>query len=413
MIDTRLKKFIFEEELRQNETINLIASENYVSPAIRECLQSVLTNKYAEGYPGHRYYGGCQIVDEVENMAISEAQTLFEAQYANVQPHSGSQANQAAYLAFLNPGDDVLALSLSAGGHITHGLNLNYSGVVYRFHHYGLDAHGSIDLENVRKLAHEIKPKLIIVGATCYAKKIKFQPFREIADEIRAILMADMAHISGLVAGKVHESPVPWADVVTSTTHKTLRGPRGGLILGKKKWAKALNRAVMPGIQGGPLLHVIAAKAQCFKEAGQPEFARYTQDILKNSLKLSQEIENQGWSLVGGPSENHLLCLDLSQESFTGQEAQERLERAGIIVNKNLIPNDPRSPQETSGIRIGTAAITTKGFQEQDMAFIAKMMTHVLRQTKQPSEIREAVKEKMRCYNSRSFEPKNASPILT
>ena len=358
---------------RQRRNIELIASENIASPAVIACMGTVLTNKYAEGLPAKRYYGGCEVVDEVERLAIARAKALFGAEFVNVQPHSGAQANLAVYAALLQPGDTILGMSLAGGGHLTHGAPANQSGKVYNAVSYGVDpATGRIDYDEVARLAEIHKPKLIVAGASAYPRAIDFEKFADIAHANGALLMVDMAHIAGLVAGGVHMSPVPYADIVTTTTHKTLRGPRGGLIMGKEEFAKKINSAVFPGTQGGPLMHVIAAKAICLKEAMQPEFREYARQIVKNSKALAAALLSYGFDLVSGGTDNHLMLADLRPLHITGKELQHRLDENYITVNKNAIPNDPEKPFVTSGVRIGTPAATTRGMKEEDMAVIAR-----------------------------------------
>ena len=358
---------------RQRRNIELIASENIASPAVIACMGTVLTNKYAEGLPAKRYYGGCEVVDEVERLAIARAKALFGAEFVNVQPHSGAQANLAVYAALLQPGDTILGMSLAGGGHLTHGAPANQSGKVYNAVSYGVDpATGRIDYDEVARLAEIHSPKIIVAGASAYPRAIDFEKFAEIAHANGALLMVDMAHIAGLVAGGVHMSPVPYADIVTTTTHKTLRGPRGGLIMGKEEFAKKINSAVFPGTQGGPLMHVIAAKAICLKEAMQPEFREYARQIVKNSKALAAALLSYGFDLVSGGTDNHLMLADLRPLHITGKELQHRLDENYITVNKNAIPNDPEKPFVTSGVRIGTPAATTRGMKEEDMAVIAR-----------------------------------------
>ena len=358
---------------RQRRNIELIASENIASPAVIACMGTVLTNKYAEGLPAKRYYGGCEVVDEVERLAIARAKALFGAEFVNVQPHSGAQANLAVYAALLQPGDTILGMSLAGGGHLTHGAPANQSGKVYNAVSYGVDpATGRIDYDEVARLAEIHRPKLIVAGASAYPRAIDFEKFAEIAHANGALLMVDMAHIAGLVAGGVHMSPVPYADIVTTTTHKTLRGPRGGLIMGKEEFAKKINSAVFPGTQGGPLMHVIAAKAICLKEAMQQEFREYARQIVKNSKALAAALLSYGFDLVSGGTDNHLMLADLRPLHITGKELQHRLDENYITVNKNAIPNDPEKPFVTSGVRIGTPAATTRGMKEEDMAVIAR-----------------------------------------
>lgn len=364
---------------RQKNGIELIASENFTSKAVMEAMGSYLTNKYAEGYPNKRYYGGCHIVDTVEEIARERAKKLFNAEHANVQPHSGSQANMAVYFSVLNPGDTVLGMDLSNGGHLTHGSPVNFSGKLFKFAFYGVDKiTEEIDYEEVRRIAVETKPKLIVAGASAYSRIIDFKKFRDICDEVGAILMVDMAHIAGLVAAGVHPSPIPYADFVTSTTHKTLRGPRGGLILCKEKYAKELDKNIFPGVQGGPLMHVIAAKAVCFKEALEEEFVTYINDVVKNCKILSRELINFGFKIVSNGTDNHLLLVDLSNKNITGKEAEKLLDSIGITVNKNTVPNETRSPFITSGIRIGTAAVTTRGFKEEDIIEVASIINDAI-----------------------------------
>ncbi|AWK52292.1 serine hydroxymethyltransferase [Clostridium beijerinckii] len=371
---------LMEKELeRQQKGIELIASENIVSPAVMEAMGSYLTNKYAEGYPGKRYYGGCYVVDQIEQIAIDRAKELFGAEHANVQPHSGSQANMAVYFTVLEPGDTVLGMDLSHGGHLTHGSPVNFSGKLFNFVSYGVDKETEmIDYENVRKIAKEAKPKLIVAGASAYGRIIDFAKFKEIADEVGALLMVDMAHIAGLVAAGVHPSPVPYCDFVTTTTHKTLRGPRGGLILCKEKYAKELNKNIFPGIQGGPLEHIIAAKAVCFKEALDPSFKTYGKNVVENCKELANQLIEKGFKIVSGGTDNHVFLVDLNNKDITGKEAENLLDTVGITVNKNTVPNETRSPFVTSGIRIGTAAITTRGFVKGDMAEIAAVIAETI-----------------------------------
>lgn len=360
------------ELLRQQRNIELIASENIVSMSVMETMGSHLTNKYAEGYSGNRYYGGCVHIDEVETLAIERLKKIFGAEHANVQPHSGANANIAVYFAILKPGDKVMGMNLSQGGHLTHGSPANISGQYFEFHEYGVTKDGFIDYDNVRKIAHEVKPKLIVAGASAYPRTIDFKKFREIADEVGALLMVDMAHIAGLVAAGVHENPCEVADFVTSTTHKTLRGPRGGIILCKEKYAKAIDKAIFPGTQGGPLEHIIASKAVCFKEALSDEFKEYQNQVVKNCKKLAEELIKRDFKLLTGGTDNHLILLDLTNKNVTGKVAEKRLDEAYITTNKNAIPFDPNGANVTSGIRIGTAAVTTRGMKEEDMEVIAE-----------------------------------------
>ena len=363
---------------RQRNKIELIASENFVSDSVMEAMGSYLTNKYAEGYPGHRYYGGCEYVDIVEDLARDRVCKLFGADHANVQPHCGANSNLAVYGAVLNPGDTVLGMNLAHGGHLTHGSEVNASGKLYNFIPYGVkEETGRIDYDEVEKLALEHKPKLILAGASAYPREIDFKRFREIADKVGAIFMVDMAHIAGLVAAGLHQNPVEYADIVTSTTHKTLRGPRGGLILCKEKYAKIIDKAIFPGYQGGPLMHVIAAKAVCFGEALKPEFKEYQKQIVKNAKRLADELLKLGFNLVSGGTDNHLILIDLRNKNITGKKLEKRLDEVGITVNKNTIPYDPEKPTITSGIRIGTPAVTSRGFKEDDMKEIAELINIV------------------------------------
>ena len=363
---------------RQRANTELIASENIVSPAVMAAMGSVLTNKYAEGYPAHRYYGGCQCVDVVENIARDRACKLFGAEHANVQPHSGAQANLAVYFALLNLGDTVLGMDLSNGGHLTHGSPVNMSGKNYNFIAYGVDENGYLDYADLEKKAHEHHPKMIVAGASAYARVIDFERISKIAADVGAIFMVDMAHIAGLVAAGVHPSPVPYADVVTTTTHKTLRGPRGGLILCREQYAKAIDKAIFPGTQGGPLEHIIAAKAVCFGEALRPEFKTYQENIVKNAKALADALLSEGVKLVSGGTDNHLMTVDLRGTDVTGKELEHRLDEVRITANKNTVPNDPNSPFVTSGVRIGTPAVTTRGFGEEEMKVIAKCIANCI-----------------------------------
>ena len=373
--DPELGRMIEAEYKRQARNIELIASENIVSEAVMAAMGSVLTNKYAEGYPGKRYYGGCECVDEVENLAIRRVCQLFGAKYANVQPHSGAQANMAVYQALCKPGDTVLGMSLDNGGHLTHGSPVNQSGLLYNIVPYGVDENGLIDYDALRALAKKEQPKMIIAGASAYPRAIDFEKFAEIAHEVGAYLFVDMAHIAGLVAAGLHQSPVPYADVVTTTTHKTLRGPRGGVILtNDEELAKKFNKAIFPGTQGGPLEHVIAAKAVCFGEALKPEFKAYQQRVVTNARVLAKALQKQGFDLVGGGTDNHLMLIDLRKTGVTGKELQRRLDEVYITANKNAIPNDPESPFITSGMRIGTPAVTTRGFGAPEMLRIAEFI---------------------------------------
>ena len=393
--DPEIAQAITDEMERQNSHIELIASENWVSKAVMAAMGSPLTNKYAEGYPGKRYYGGCQCVDVVEDLARDRAKKLFGCDYANVQPHSGAQANMAVFFALLQPGDKILGMNLDHGGHLTHGSPVNMSGSYFETSFYGVNDEGVIDYDVVRKTALEEKPKLIIAGASAYARTIDFKRFREIADEVQAYLMVDMAHIAGLVAAGLHPSQIPYADVVTTTTHKTLRGPRGGLILCNQAAAEKFNfnKAVFPGTQGGPLEHVIAGKAVCFKEALQPEFKEYQKQIVKNAQALCSGLMKRGVKIVSGGTDNHLMLVDLSKETVTGKELERRLDEAHITCNKNTIPNDPRSPFVTSGVRLGTPAVTTRGMKEEDMDVIAEAVAMVIKSEDAVEKAKNLVKE--------------------
>ena len=377
---------------RQKRNIELIASENIVSPAVMAAMGTVLTNKYAEGYPGKRYYGGCQCVDIAENLARDRAKKLFGAEYANVQPHSGAQANMAVYFALAKPGDTIMGMDLDHGGHLSHGSPANMSGAYFHVVSYGTDDNGYIDYDEVRKIALENKPKIIVAGASAYPRAIDFKKFREIADECGAYLMVDMAHIAGLVAAGEHESPVPYADIVTTTTHKTLRGPRGGLILCKEKYGKMIDKAIFPGTQGGPLMHVIAAKAVCFGEALKPEFKAYQHQIVLNARALAKALKKKGFNLVSGGTDNHLMLVDLQPFGLTGKVYEKQLDEVYITVNKNAIPNDPQSHFVTSGVRVGTPAVTTRGFKEPEMEKIADFMARI---AKDFEGEKEAVKEEV------------------
>ncbi len=395
-VDPALFAAIEQEECRQLEGIELIASENYASRAVREAMASVMTNKYAEGYPGKRYYGGCEFVDVAETLARQRALELFGADHVNVQPHSGSQANFAAYLALLEPGDTILAMSLAHGGHLTHGSPVNLSGQIFNIVSYGVDRETEqIDFDEVASLAREHRPKLILAGATAYPRTIDFARFKEIADEVGAYFMVDMAHIAGLVAADLHPDPVPYCDIVTSTTHKTLRGPRGGFILSTEEHAKAVDRAIFPRTQGGPLMHVVAAKAVAFLEALQPEFTDYQRQIILNANALATRLKNNGIRIVSGGTDNHLLLADLTDTGVTGKEAEKVLELAGITVNKNMIPFDQRSPFVTSGIRLGSPAVTTRGFTEDEMRQVADWITRALVHFDEPAALRQIREEVM------------------
>ncbi len=371
--DPEIASQMQSEYQRQQRNIELIASENIASPAVIAAMGSVLTNKYAEGYPGKRYYGGCEVVDVIEQIAIDRAKQLFGAEYANVQPHSGAQANLAAYMAVLQPGDTIVGMDLANGGHLTHGAKVNLSGKIYNSFSYGVNPEtGRIDFNEVEDVIRTHQPKLVVAGASAYPRAIDFKTFAEIAHRYGALLMVDMAHIAGLVAGGEHQSPVPYADIVTTTTHKTLRGPRGGMILAREEFAKKINSAVFPGMQGGPLMHVIAAKAICLKEAMAPEFKIYAQNVRKNAAALADALVANGFDLVSGGTDNHLMLVDLRSRGITGKELQDKLDEVHITINKNAIPNDPQKPSLTSGVRIGTPAATTRGFTPEDMPIIAE-----------------------------------------
>ncbi|MDX1386683.1 MAG: serine hydroxymethyltransferase [bacterium] len=377
--DPEIYDAIEKETDRQEYKLEMIASENYVSRAVLEAAGSIMTNKYAEGLPHKRYYGGCEYVDVAEDLARERAKRLFGCEAVNVQPHSGSQANMAVYLAALKPGDTIMGMNLSEGGHLTHGSPVNFSGFLFNVVSYGLHSETQrIDLDQVRKLAKKHQPKMIVVGASAYPRKIEFKPFREIADEVGATVMADIAHPAGLVAAGLHPDPIPHCDFVTTTTHKTLRGPRGGMVMMKEDWAKKINSKVFPGIQGGPLMHVIAAKAVAFKEDLEPDFKSYCEQVIKNCQTLCEIFNEAGFKLVSGGSDNHLLLMDLSDHDYTGKDAEEALGRAGITVNKNTVPNEQRSPFITSGIRVGTPALTTRGFKEPEMKQVGQWMVEVL-----------------------------------
>jgi glycine hydroxymethyltransferase len=393
-IDPKIAAIIAEEEQRQAQNIELIASENFVSSAVMEAAGSVLTNKYAEGYPHKRYYGGCEVIDKAEELAIARAKKLFGAEHANVQPHSGSQANQAVYFSQVPKGGTVLAMDLTHGGHLTHGSPVNMSGKYYNFVHYGVTKDKEIiDYDQVRALAKEHKPDLIIAGASAYPRVINFKTFKEIADSVGALFMVDMAHIAGLVAADLHPNPVEVADFVTTTTHKTLRGTRGGMILCKEKYAKEIDKAIFPGLQGGPLMHIIAAKAVGFKEALTEEFMDYQQQIIDNAKALAEALNNYGMRLVSGGTDNHMMLVDLTNMEITGKEAEEALDKVGITVNKNTIPFETRSPFVTSGIRIGTPAVTTRGMKKEDMGKIAEFIFEALKYLDDEAKLKEMKKE--------------------
>ncbi|HAX52151.1 serine hydroxymethyltransferase [Muricomes intestini] len=398
--DIEIADAIQAEMERQNSHIELIASENWVSKAVMAAMGSPLTNKYAEGYPGKRYYGGCQCVDVVENLAIERAKELFHCEYANVQPHSGAQANMAAMFAMVQPGDKVMGMNLDHGGHLTHGSPVNISGKYFDFTSYGVNENGIIDYDRVLKIAKEHKPKLIIAGASAYARTIDFKRFRQIADEVGAYLMVDMAHIAGLVAAGLHPSPIPYAHVTTTTTHKTLRGPRGGMILSSKEMNEKFNfnKAIFPGTQGGPLMHVIAAKAVCFKEALSPEFKTYQEQVVKNAKALCRGLQSRGIKIVSGDTDNHLMLVDLTENNISGKELEKRLDNAHVTCNKNTIPNDIRSPFVTSGVRLGTPAVTTRGMKESDMDRIAEIIAMVIADEANVENAKEQVAELTKKY---------------
>ncbi len=393
--DPQIADAIKAEMGRQNSHIELIASENWVSRAVMAAMGSPLTNKYAEGYPGKRYYGGCQCVDVVEDLARERAKELFGCEYANVQPHSGAQANMAVFFAMMEPGDTYMGMNLDHGGHLTHGSPVNMSGKYYNVVPYGVNDEGVIDYDNVLAIAKECRPKLIVAGASAYARTIDFKRFREIADEVGAYLMVDMAHIAGLVAAGLHPSPIPYAHVTTTTTHKTLRGPRGGMILSSNEMNEKFNfnKAIFPGIQGGPLMHVIAAKAVCFKEALEPEFKEYQNQVIKNAKALCEGLKKRGISIVSGDTDNHLMLVDLTEKNVSGKELEKRLDDAHITCNKNTIPNDPRSPFVTSGVRLGTPAVTTRGMKEEDMDKIAGIIAMVIESEENVEEGRKMAAE--------------------
>lgn len=392
--DSEVGAAVNAEFARQRRNLELIASENIVSEAVMAAMGTVLTNKYAEGYPGKRYYGGCECVDVVENLAIERAKKLFGCDYANVQPHSGAQANMAVFIAMLKPGDTVMGMNLDHGGHLTHGSPVNFSGMYFNIVPYGVNNEGYIDYDELEKKAMEAKPKLIVAGASAYCRTIDFKRFREIADRCGAYLMVDMAHIAGLVAAGLHPSPIPYADVVTTTTHKTLRGPRGGVILCKEEHAKKIDKAIFPGSQGGPLMHIITAKAVAFGEAMKPEFKTYQEQVLKNAKVLAESLMDAGFQLVSGGTDNHLMLVDLRPANITGKEMEKRLDQVNITVNKNTIPDDPQSPFVTSGIRVGVPAATSRGLREEDMKVIGQLIWKTATEfdTKQ-EEIRAAVAE--------------------
>jgi glycine hydroxymethyltransferase len=401
-MDPEVARAIEAEIEREKNTLVLIASENYASRAVMEATASVMTNKYAEGYPKKRYYGGCDYVDIVERLAIERARKLFRSEYANVQPHSGSQANMAVYFSFLKPGDTILGMDLSHGGHLTHGSPANFSGNFFKVVSYGLHAKSQlIDYDQVEDLAKKHKPKMVVAGASAYPRVIDFHKFREIASRVGAYFMADIAHIAGLVVAELHPSPVNEADFITSTTHKTLRGPRGGLILSEEKYGPSLDKGLFPGIQGGPLMHIIAAKAVCFGEALRPEFRRYQQQVVRNARTLAEELAGTGFELISGGTDNHLLLIDLSARGLSGLEAERALGAAGLVVNKNVVPSDQRGPRVTSGLRIGTPAVTTRGMKEEEMRIIARLIRRVLESPEQETvhqQVRAAVVELCRKF---------------
>lgn len=389
--DQEIYDLIQEEEERQRNGLELIASENIVTQSVIDAAGSILTNKYAEGYPGKRYYGGCEVVDKIENLARDRMKALFGADHANVQPHSGSQANAAAYMALIKPGDKVLGMDLSNGGHLTHGSPVNFSGQFYNFVSYGVDDNGYIDYDNVLEIAKREQPKLIVAGASAYAREIDFKRFKEIADEVGALFMVDMAHIAGLIVAGEHSDPIPYADVVTTTTHKTLRGPRGGAILCKAEFAKAIDKAVFPGMQGGPLEHIIAAKAVAFKEAGEEKFKEYVRQVKRNTQALAHALMDLGYELVSGGTDNHLFLVDLRNKQLTGKVAEALLGEVDITVNKNTVPKETESPFVTSGIRIGCASLTSRGMDEEDMKTVAGLIDDTLMKKRPAEEIKQDV----------------------
>lgn len=400
-VDPEVYKAIEDEEKREQEKIILIASENYASRAVLEAQGSIFTNKYAEGYPGRRYYGGCEYADVVERLAIERTKELFGAEHVNVQPHSGSQANMAVFLSFLQPGDTILGMSLNHGGHLSHGTPVNFSGMLYRGVTYGVNRDGFIDYDEVRRIALEHRPKIIIAGASAYSRIIDFKAFSDIASEVGAYFMADIAHIAGLIAAGLHPSPVPYADFVTTTTHKTLRGPRGGMIMCREPFGKAIDKMIFPGIQGGPLVHVIAAKAVALKEALSEVFKDYQRRVVKNAVRLAKELIQRGFKIVSGGTDNHLMLIDLTEMGITGKEAEEALDMAGVTVNKNSIPFDTKPPTITSGIRIGTPCVTTRGMNEAEMVEIADIIKEVLENIgniKAIEKVREKVKDLCRRF---------------
>lgn len=393
-VDAEIYSLILQEKKRETNKILMIASENYASKAVMEAQGSLFTNKYAEGYPGRRYYGGCEYADEVERLAQERAKQLFNVEHVNVQPHSGTQANMAVYFAMLQPGDTIMGMSLTHGGHLSHGSPVNFTGKLYKTVFYGVNKEtGYIDMNEVRKLAHEYRPKIIITGASAYPRTIDFKAFSEIAKEVGAYLMADIAHIAGLIATDMHPSPVLYSDFITTTTHKTLRGPRGGVVMCKTEYAKAIDKTVFPGIQGGPLVHVIAAKAVAFKEALSEDFKEYQKKVIKNAKTLAEALKKRGFKLVSDGTDNHLMLVDLTNFNITGKEAEEALDRAGITVNKNTIPFDSKPPTVTSGIRIGTPSVTTRGMGEEEMENIAEIMERVIKNISNDSVIKDMQKK--------------------
>ncbi len=394
-VDPEVYKAVEDEERREQEKIILIASENYASRAVLEAQGSIFTNKYAEGYPGRRYYGGCEYADVVERLAIERTKALFGAEHVNVQPHSGTQANMAVYLSVLKPGDTILGMTLNHGGHLSHGTPVNFSGILYKGITYGVNKDGFIDYDEVRRLAILHKPRMIVAGASAYSRIIDFKAFSDIAREVEAYFLADIAHIAGLIAAGLHPSPVPYADFVTTTTHKTLRGPRGGMIMCREVYGKVIDKMIFPGIQGGPLVHVIAAKAVALKEALSEDFREYQQRVIRNARRLAQELIQRGFKLVSGGTDNHLMLIDLTDMGITGKDAEEALDAAGITVNKNSIPFDTKPPAVTSGIRIGTPCVTTRGMNEEEMVEIADIITAVLKNVGNSSAI-EKVKERVK-----------------
>ncbi len=388
-VDPDIYNAIIRETEREKDKIILIASENYTSKAVLETQGSVFTNKYAEGYPGRRYYGGCEYADEVENLAIERAKEIFGAEHVNVQPHSGSQANMAVFFSVLKPGDTVLGMSLNHGGHLTHGARVNFSGILYNAVSYGVNREGYIDYDEVRDIAKRTRPKMIITGASAYSRTIDFKIFADIAREVGAYLLADIAHIAGLIAAGLHPSPIPHADFVTSTTHKTLRGPRGGLIMCRKEFARGIDKMIFPGIQGGPLVHVIAAKAVAFKEAMSEDFRQYQRQVIKNARRLSDELIHRGFDIISGGTDNHLMLVDLTSKKITGKDAEDALDRCGITVNKNASPFDDLPPTITSGIRLGTPCVTTRGMGEEEMVEIAEIIDEVVNNSKDEGELKK------------------------